>query len=158
MPARVYLQARGNPRPFAVVDKRDLLLVAQHRWDCKKGYAATRIGGRWRYMHHLVLGLADGEVDHRNGNPLDNRRRNLRPCSRAENLWNRPRYRNNTSGYKGVTYCRTPRLWRAQIAAHGKRYYLGYFKSARAAARAYDAAARELHGEFARVNFPRCRK
>lgn len=93
-------------------------------------------------------------VDHRSGDGLDNQRSNLRPATPAQNAANQPLYRNNTSGYKGVTWREDLRRWRAKIKAGGRQIHLGYFDRADDAARAYDAAAFELFGEFARPNFP----
>lgn len=103
---------------------------------------------------HLLIGE---QVDHVNGNGLDNRRSNLRLASASQNGCNKGKNENNTSGYKGVTFCRSDRKWRAQIRSYGDAQprYLGGFSSIIDAAIAYDRAAYELHGEFARANFPR---
>lgn len=115
------------------------------------GYA--RVGEQ--YLHRLVTGAGRGQiVDHINGNRLDCRRANLRVGTRAQNLWNRGKARHNTSGYKGVSFCKQTGRWRAEIRANRKCQKLGRFQTAEAAARAYDAAARRLHGEFVQVNFP----
>jgi hypothetical protein len=101
-------------------------------------------------MHKLLTGW--DETDHKNGNGLDNQRKNLRSATRPQNLWNKGRRSDNTTGFKGVT--KEAHGWRAVIKANGKRRHLGYFTSPELAARAYDAAAVEMHGEFARLNFP----
>ncbi len=93
-------------------------------------------------------------IDHRDGNGLNNQRHNLRPATTAQNSRNRGRCRNNTSGYKGVTWYKPQRKWLASISIDGRRKHLGYFASKLDAALAYDAAAREYHGDFARLNFP----
>lgn len=104
-------------------------------------------------MHCFILGSFG--VDHRNGDGLDNRRANLRIATHGQNMANKRIYRNNTSGFKGVTRnTGSGRPWRAQLKADKKHYHLGYYDTPEAAARAYDAAARELFGEFARPNFP----
>lgn len=97
------------------------------------------------------------ETDHANGDGLDNRRANLRPATRSQNNANKQRHKNNTSGYKGVSWRKRTRQWQAYIGAGkgGKMIHLGYFTTAEAAARAYDAAAIVAWGEFARPNFPR---
>lgn len=105
------------------------------------------------YMHRFLLPDAE-EVDHINGNGLDNRRSNLRPATRAQNCANMRRSKANTSGYKGVSWHKGGRKWHAQIRGDAKREHLGLFTDPADAAKAYDNAARRLHGEFARLNFP----
>lgn len=93
-------------------------------------------------------------IDHRNGNGLDNRRNNLRPATVAQNTANKRIYKNNTSGFKGVSWRPDVRRWIAYIQADGSRRHLGYHKSVENAARAYDTAAREAFGDYAALNFP----
>lgn len=110
-------------------------------------------------MHRAILRPAYGsEVDHVNGNGLDNRRDNLRACVRTQNNGNRRLSGLNASGYRGVSWDARNDRWRADIRAFGVARNLGRFTDAAQAARAYDAAARDMFGEFARPNFPdRCR-
>lgn len=93
-------------------------------------------------------------VDHINGNGLDNRRANLRPATPSQNTANARMPSDNTSGFKGVGWFARTGRWRAYITYQGRQKHLGYFDIAEEAALAYDAAARELFGEFARPNFP----
>ncbi len=90
-------------------------------------------------------------VDHINGNPEDNRWSNLRLATNAENLRNRGKQKNNTSGFKGVTWCKTKRRWIAQIKLMQKTKNLGSFKDAAEAHEAYAAAATLIHREYARA-------
>jgi hypothetical protein len=94
-------------------------------------------------------------TDHINGDGLDNRRTNLRQATPTQNNANCGIRGHNTSGYKGVSL-RPDRgnRWRATIRIHGLQYFLGLFDDVEDAARAYDAAALELFGDFARLNFP----
>lgn len=103
-------------------------------------------------MHTFLTGWA--MVDHRNGNGLDNRRANLREATVSSNAMNRRRRSDNSSGFKGVSLRKSNGKWRASVSVGGSRKWLGEFPSALEAARAYDAAALEHYGEFARLNFP----
>jgi hypothetical protein len=118
------------------------------------GYRIIRIDGMRYFAHRLAWLYVHGEhptaeIDHKNGNPSDNRIANLRPCSRAENARNVP-MRRNRSGFKGVFRCRGK--WKAQITVNGKKLHIGVFSTPQKAAEAYDEAARLHHGEFARTN------
>lgn len=110
-----------------------------------------KVDGKRRgvFLHTQLTGWP--RVDHVNLNGLDNRRANLRPATRAQNGQNR-RLPSSRSGLKGVTR-HVRGMWTARVQADGTRLYLGLFATPEEAARAYDAAALELHGEFARLNF-----
>jgi hypothetical protein len=101
-------------------------------------------------LHRVIMGAGCREqVDHINGNGLDNRRCNLRLCTHSENQWNRTKYKNNTSGYKGVFYHEKTNKWEAGIRKDGKRIYLGVFTDPASAHEAYKSKALELYGEYA---------
>jgi hypothetical protein len=95
------------------------------------------------------------DVDHRNGDGLDNQRANLRICTHSQNMYNAKKRSTNTTGFKGVYRSRTKHIvrFRAQIQIHRKQIYLGSYSSLEDAARAYDNKAREIYGEFANTNF-----
>lgn len=107
-------------------------------------------------LHRLILGrilgrdlLGSEYVDHIDGDPLNNRRSNLRVCTLAQNSHNAKRRKDNTSGYKGVYFDKSKKKWRAHIKLNNKRKMLGMFKTAEEAYERYCAAAKELFGEFA---------
>lgn len=103
-------------------------------------------------MHSLVLPTCPGLiVDHANGNRLDNRRCNLRPCTRSQNQWNRHAPPRGASRFTGVSLDRN--RWRARISCGNCRMNIGVFRREFDAAVAYDEKCRELRGEFARPNF-----
>lgn len=102
-------------------------------------------------MHRLILGT-DQHVDHRDGDGLNNRRSNLRLANHSQNGANAPKRLGTKSRYKGVSTHRD--RWRAQIRVQRKYVHLGMFADEADAARAYDLAALEAFGEFARLNFP----
>lgn len=142
-----------------IIDDEDLALIADGpAWHIsKKGYAGrNRMRNRvnvYERMHRLIMGAVSGQiVDHINGNKLDNRRCNLRFCTKAENNRNRKTQRNVT-GLKGVIWSKRDKVFSAKIRLNSKDIHLGRFKTAEEAARAYDKAAKELFGAFARTNF-----
>ena len=145
----------------ALVDDADHQLVSGHSWQLCGGYARTswRVQGKTSdtYMHRLIMGLEWGDmnqVDHINRNRLDNRRANLRLCTETENHRNTGKRSHNTSGYLGVTWCKMTQRWRAQIHHQRKNIHIGRYDDPVEAAAAYDRTAKDLHGEFATVNFP----
>ena len=107
-------------------------------------------------MHRFIMKPKSNEyVDHINGDKLDNRKENLRICTKKENQRNQKVRKDNTSGYKGVALM-AGKYWRAYITSGGSRQkHLGNFKTKEEAARAYDEKAKEYFGEFARLNFPK---
>jgi hypothetical protein len=142
---------------FVIVDAADYEWLRRYHWRAGgngSGYAYCRLEGKVIPMHRLIMNPPpDKVVDHISGNPWDNRRGNLRVCTQAENARNR-RKRSGTSRFKGVRWNRSTRKWVAQICHLGKTTYLGSFDDEVEAAKAYDRAAAERFGEFARLNFP----
>lgn len=145
----------------ALIDDADLPLVQGYNWfQTANGYAArstTRSGKRFTIlMHRLISDVAPTfEVDHANGDTLDNRRANLRVCTRHDNARNRKLNVNKTrSRFKGVRRPQASFSWIAAIRVDGVQHYLGSFMTELDAAFAYDRAAVEHFGRFARLNFP----
>src|SRR3990167_4082264 len=144
----------------ALVDDEDYERANQFKWHAhkihNKMYAmrnAHKREGEPTYLHQLILNLYDGQrIDHENGNGLDDRKENLRVCTNSQNLQNRGKTRNNKSGYKGV--CGKRKKYSARLMNNGRVVHLGVFLTKIEAAKAYDNAAREHHGRFAKLNFP----
>jgi hypothetical protein len=142
---------------FAMVDAADYEWLSQYRW-CVTGtdrpYACRREDNRTIYMHRQIMRPPQGMcVDHIKGFTLDNRRANLRICTHTENMRNRQGNSGRTL-FKGVTYQAHCGRYKASIGAKGRPKHIGYYDNPIEAARAYDRKARELFGEFARLNFP----
>lgn len=140
------------------VSQVDYHFLRQWKWSAlktrKRWYAVRMEDGIYVYMHRLIAercGLdMSRQIDHKDGDGLNNKRSNLRSASHAQNLQNRGKPNNNTSGIKGVHWDQSRSKWRVEIQAFGKRKFLGRFVSKRAAIQAYRNAAKDLHKEFAK--------
>ena len=159
--------ARGG---YAKVDVRDVAIVRPYRWHRYTQrrqwktyyYAMARIESRRDspvvFMHRLLI-PTEVDVDHKDGDGLDNRRRNLRAAKSSDNTHNQVLRCTSTTGFKGVAVVvdrkRRPYAWKAHICVNYKKSHLGCFRTPEAAARAYDRAARKNFGAFACTNFPR---
>jgi len=152
-----------NLGKYATINKVDYYIVCPFKWFAKRSkngtwYAQANVrfesGARGTiFMHRLIAGSPKGkEVDHRNHDGLDNRRRNLRICTGTQNRRNR---RPSTGKrFKGVYYAADRSGWRANIKIDGKTRSLGVFDSEVKAARAYDKVAMKVQGGFSCLNFP----
>jgi len=151
----------------ALVDDKDFESLNKYKWtyhrDKRKhtGYVVRGVqlrdgSKRTIKIHRAILGLNYGDKrqgDHIDGNGLDNRRTNLRIVTSKQNQWNMRIPKNNTSGYKGVTYHAESGKWRARISFGNKQSEsLGLFTSKENAALAWNKAALKYRGEYARLN------
>lgn len=150
---------------FALVDDDIFEYLNQWKWYYSKGYACRtqRYGLRKENkhltiaMHRIIMNVVEGKViDHINRDTLDNRKENLRIGSQQQNTFNSRKSLNNTSGYKGVFEMKSGykrnKPWMAQIMFNRKSIFIGYFLNKKQAALAYNQKAKELFGEFSRLN------
>lgn len=155
----LYRRRKGGPEVvgYAQVDDEDHDRLAKHKWYLRKdGYAGRNEhpDGKTKtiLLHRAVLDAPAGmQVDHIDGDKLNNRRSNLRLVTPAQNQYNR-RPSDGSSRYKGVSWHKRHTRWTAYIKIDGKQHYLGFFENEIDAAVAYDMAALEHFGEYARPN------
>lgn len=134
----------------ALVDDEDFEKINKYKWYFSIGYAIRNKNGSTLKMHRVILNAPAGmDVDHKNGNGLDNQKKNIRICTHSQNLFNQGKYKNNTSGLKGVSIHR--KKWIAKISVNSKRIELGYFKTKELAYQAYCSASIKYHGEFLQI-------
>lgn len=147
-----------------IVSPCDFERVKAHKWWMKTTNGKEYIRS-YDYIDHKqkVISLhrfimqpkQNEEVDHINGNGLDNRRENLRVCTTAENVRNVPKRKDCKSKYKGTVFVKNLNRWRARIQVNGKRYYSSCsYKTEEEASERFNEMAIQYHGEFARLNFP----
>lgn len=154
---KIYMADKVN---FALIDDEDYELISSYKWHiCKPRniiYAQCRLDEFSLYMHRIILNLNKGDknqVDHINGNGLDNRKNNLRKCNHSLNGANRKSL-GGYSIFKGVSFDKKRNLWTASLRFKYRRYNLGRFIQEKEAALAYDEFAYNKFGDFAKLNFP----
>ena len=133
----------------AVIDLDDVVKVRKYKWHYNEGYVENRKMGK---IHNIVMGVR-AMHDHKNNNPLDNRKENLRQCVNKQNSQNRSISKKmNTSGAKGVYYDKRRSLFVTRVGIDKKMLFIGYYKNVVEAAIAYNEAAKKYFGEFAKLN------
>lgn len=143
---------------FALIDDEDFDKINQYKWHLFNNHDRglyARSSGKI-LMHRMILDLIDPKIkiDHINHDGLDNTRLNLRICTDSQNQQNRNKPKKIcTSKYKNVSWKKQNNKWQSYINFNKKRIFLGYFSKEMEAAKAYDNAAKELFGKFARLNF-----
>jgi hypothetical protein len=150
------LEAKIDAADVDLVGGRNWYTLSNPRGVCAATHVTLEDGRRDVALMHRVLLAAPEEldVDHINGDRLDNRRSaNLRLATNQQNSWNQGLCARNTSGFKGVSWHSRDYVFQASIRVGGRQITLGYFAYSISAARAYDDAARRYYGEFARTNF-----
>lgn len=141
-----------------LIDKDDLHYIYEYRLSYNKVYKriSIRINGKKDYLHRLILGVSSNifDIDHINHDGMDNRKCNLRTCYPQQNYCNKPKINIKTSSkFKGVCWQKSANKWCSGIMVNYRKKHLGLFENELDAAIAYDKAAKEIHGEFASLNF-----
>ena len=156
----------GKSGKFALIDDNDFERVSKYKWILSSGgYVIARysLGERYSYgklkmitilMHRFIMNLSEPNefIDHKDLDKLNNQKHNLRIASNGQNQHNKRAYRNNRSGFKGVSLHKASGLYQAVIRCNCITISLGYFKCKKEAAVEYNKAALLYHGEFARLN------
>jgi len=141
-----------------LIDDEDYVRIRAINWRRTSAglYFGTgrKINGKYKiiFFHRFIIDAPEGfEVDHINMNTLDNRKINLRICTKAQNRQNRSMYKNNPSGYKGVTFNKSKNKWMGRISENKKYHFLGYFDTPEEAYEAYCKASKKYHKEYGRI-------
>lgn len=143
----------------ALVDDEDYPLLSRYKWHFDhKEYVKSSIFNTTVKLHRMIMAAPKSlQVDHINGDKLDNRKCNLRLCDNASNQANKKKRplmkgKPTSSRFKGVHYRKDRKEWSARIGHKNKRIDLGSYKNEEDAAIAYNKAALKYHGEFASLN------
>jgi hypothetical protein len=144
-----------------LIDDEDHERIKSVKWHCfgnkDRPYFGNTVNlGKGKYtailLHREIMNASPGtHIDHISGNTLDNRKQNLRICSRAENNCNLKRRVDNTSGYKGVSFDKKKNKWASYISKNKRHHFLGYFDTQESAYIAYCEASKKYHGEYGRI-------
>lgn len=143
---------KGETIAETLIDIEDIEKIKTYKWALCNGYVYN-----WKIkaLSSFLLGIKTNYkivVDHKNGNPLDNRKQNLQIVTHQQNIIKRKQQKNNKSGYRGVFWHKNSKRWLVNIRFDQQDYYLGCFISKKAAVETYNEKAKELFGRFAVLN------
>ena len=134
-----------------LVSDKDFKKIKTFKWYINKmGYVANDSKPR-KLMHRFIMDFPKSNIDHKNGNKLDNRRSNLRLCNQSENTANATKRKTNTSGYKGVSWDKKAKKWSVFTTKNYKHIFGGYFDDIELAAKRYKELAHQVHGKFTKI-------
>lgn len=154
MSTSVYLPLT-NSKLEVILDQEDYIKLKKYKWSIGKNGYVRPSNGEGFLLHRKILNITDKKIhiDHINDNKLDNRKKNLRICNNQQNTSNKKKLVGNfTSKYKGVSWEKRVKKWRSTITYYYKQVHIGTFVNEEDAALAYNEKAKELFGEFARLN------
>lgn len=162
-PKKIYFRRRvktgsqipPDRRRYFIIDQADYEKIKPYHWYSNsdgRNYVLGSINGKRQYLHRFLLDFPKHplQVDHINGDPSDNRRSNLRLVTKQQNFWNS---RAKRDGFKGACYDKRHKCWIAHITLRRKFTFLGKFETEKEAGLAYDCAALQLFGRYAKTNF-----
>ncbi len=147
-----------NGGTAVLIDDEDYDKIKESSWLFSGRYAYRQVWnkgkGKTEYMHRIIMGNPKNlEIDHINGNGIDNRKSNLRFATHKQNMANQKSCKTATSQFKGVCWVKRDKKWEASIQTDNRTKHLGYYENEADAAKAYDKEAIKLFGSFARLNF-----
>lgn len=158
----VRINSKRHGQYDVLVDDEDFDRVVKFTWRITKSnlsgvlYASSlrRAGSKviWFQMHRLIMRNPKSQIDHIDGNGLNNQKSNLRLATCSQNRMNTGKYKNNTTGFKGVFLCKNTNRYRVLIRFNKKQICGGRFDDRNQAAKKYNELALKYHGEFARLN------
>lgn len=152
---KINISSKKHPNTYTIIDKMDKEKIEPFKWCCSsKGYA-VRTGKNKESLsvHRVVMNAKPGQIiDHINGNPLDNRKSNLRFVSSQQNSFNTKKSITNSSGFKGVSWHKNHKLWQACVYFGNTSKFLGNYLTKEEAALAYNLYVKETRGEYANLN------
>lgn len=152
--AELILYKNNIENARAIIDIEDIQKVSDKKWNTiQNNYVATKINKKVVLLHRLIMDCPNNmEVDHKNRNPLDNRKCNLRICTSQQNSFNTGMFSSNSSGHKGVYFDKSRDKWVAQIMVNEKKIFLGRFIRIEDAIKAREDAEFKYFGMFKNGN------